>query len=920
MLMSKNSIILCLFFIILCGSKTYAEQYTLKGRVSDSLQDGLVAASVSLLDPKDSTLVVFNITNEQGLFNLSGIKSGNYLLQVALMGYYTHYQEVNVAEQTGKELGTIVLANNELGNTLDEVIVSGEKVPIRLRGDTLEYNAGSFKVKPDAVVEDLLKKMPGVEVDRNGNIKSMGKNVRKILVDGKEFFGDDPKVATKNLPADAVDKVQAFEKKSDASLFSGIDDGEREQTLNLVLKEGKKSGYFGEAKAGAGAQEQYETSLKAFKFRQKSQLAAMGMLNNINKFGFSLEDYFNFNGGLKSLAGNGGEIRLDADEMPVDVGQPITGKVQSGALALNYTMEPDPNRRLSVNYMGNGMRKLLDQYTRTQNFIPNGQFATEQQEQQQQSSLANRASVKWRQKSDSAYLAMINVYGLWGNNHATEESFSENYNSALRENYLDNHINRKGTKTEAGGDISLTQKRKGNWPVQKAILQAGYKRQDNREQWDNKIVYESPAREVQDQQYRNYGGRNGYASATLSAVRSLGKGYFLEPSALGNLQAELSNRKQGPVATPELPTDSLSPAFSRIVFNLNYGLTLKYIQKKQRWHIALKRADLWLNPVLNKQSLSQKHYAYFMPALFWETEPKMGKRISLSYNSSATAPSAAQMLPVTDYSNPLMLTKGNAALQPEYNHTLNASYMAFDQFSMSTFSASFRGNYTKNNIAYGRTVRADLSQQLQLMNTPYELSAQLSLDYSRPVKLLGLNISAGIDESWSQGQSPVNGIQNTNTSISHTLNLSFSNANSDVWDLRWGGSVNISDSRYSISSEMNNRYYNYSGFAQLAYRPVAQWNFNLSGDITHYTARSFDQPITVPILSAEITRYLLRSQRGAISLRVFDLLDKNKSVQRISQLNYLMEQRSNTIGRYLMLSFSYKLNRAGTPGAIKMGR
>lgn len=323
-----KKIILLIVLWIMSKSIVSAGQYNLRGRVTDSLQVALSGVSVALLDPRDSTLVGFSITNEQGIYTLTAIREGSYLMQMALMGYYTYYTTLEVNETIEKDLGLQVLSLNGRGTELDAVIVSGEKIPIRLKGDTLEYNAGSFKVKPDAVVEDLLKKMPGMQVDKNGNIQSMGKTVTKVLVDGKEFFGDDPKVATKNLPADAVDKIQSFEKKSDASLFSGIDDGAREQTLNLVLKDGKKTGYFGEAKAGGGIPGKYEGLLKAFKFRQKSQLATMGMFNNINKFGFSFEDYFNFNGGLSALAG--GEIRLDSDEMPVDLGSRFPEKYIPG--------------------------------------------------------------------------------------------------------------------------------------------------------------------------------------------------------------------------------------------------------------------------------------------------------------------------------------------------------------------------------------------------------------------------------------------------------------------------------------------------------------------------------------------------------------------------------------------------------------
>lgn len=913
-----HKIFFSLLLSVLLQSVALAGQHSLKGRVTDSLQIPLSGVSVALLDPQDSTLVGFSITDQQGIYTLTAIREGDYLMQVALMGYYTYYKPLSIVETMDKDLGVQVLQVNEQSSILDAVIVSGEKIPVRIKGDTLEYNAGSFKVKPDAVVEDLLKKMPGMQVDKNGNINAMGKQVTKVLVDGKEFFGDDPKVATKNLPADAVDKIQSFDKKSDASLFSGIDDGQREQTLNVILKDGKKTGYFGEAKAGGGLPGQYEGQLKAFKFRQKSQLAAMGMFNNINKFGFSFEDYFNFNGGLKALTG--GEISIDADEMPVDMGQPVTGDVHSGALTLNYMLEPDAQNRVTVNYMGNGMRKLLDQQTSSRNFLPDGSFATEQEDQSNSNNMVNRASVKWR-RQDSSSLITSNIYGLVKHNKESGTSLARNYNNTVLENLLDKTNGQKANKTEFAGDFNWMKKQKNKWPVLKAVLHGRYKHLDGIEEWRNRTVFQNPFAEINEAQYRNERGFETDGGAQFSAVRTLGKGYFLEPGLKGGITTETIRRQQGPLDPPQLIIDSLSPSFSQQVMNLTAELALKRIQQKQRWELSVKRADVWLNPSMNGQQLLSRHFAYFLPAAFWEKEPKTGTRLRFSYNTTATTPNTSQLMPVTDYRNPLMLTKGNAGLVPEYNHRLSAVYSSFDKFNMATFSASMHGNYTKDKIAYSRGISADLAQQLEFVNTPYQLSGQLDLAYSRPVNAIGLSFDVRLNEAWAQSISPVNQVDNRNNTLTHTLDLSFSNLRSDIWDLRWGGTVSLSDSRYSISKEMNNKYTNYSGFAQLSYRPAAAWNISLSGDITHYTARSFDQAFTIPLIGAELSRYIFAGQRGAISLKVFDLLDKNKAIQRSSQLNYLMESRSNTIGRYLMLSFSYRLSRAGsTPGGIKLQR
>ncbi len=242
-----------LFLLVILVNTAFVARagfYQVSGKISDSMGEPLNGASIALLNTEDSTLATFAISNK-GEFVIRDVQAGSYILQASMMGYYTEYRYVEVP-LPGQDMLYLRLKNNERTTLMNEVVISGERIPIRIKGDTLEYNAGSYKVKPNAVVEDLLRKLPGVQVDKEGNIKSMGKDVTRVLVDGKEFFGDDPKVATKNLPADAVDKVQAFERQSDQSFFSGIDDGDREQTLNLLLKPDKKDRVFWRSKRRAG--------------------------------------------------------------------------------------------------------------------------------------------------------------------------------------------------------------------------------------------------------------------------------------------------------------------------------------------------------------------------------------------------------------------------------------------------------------------------------------------------------------------------------------------------------------------------------------------------------------------------------------------------------------------------------------------
>lgn len=889
--------------------------HQVSGKLTDSAGAVLNGASVALLHTDDSTLATFAISNK-GEFVIRDVPVGTYILQASMMGYYTEYRHIEVPLAAQDKLH-LRLKNNDRATLMNEVVISGERIPIRVKGDTLEYNAGSYKVKPNAVVEDLLRKLPGVQVDKEGNIKSMGKNVTKVLVDGKEFFGDDPKVATKNLPADAVDKIQAFEKKSDQSLFSGIDDGDREQTLNLMLKPDKKTGYFGEATGGLGLPEQYDAGLKAFKFKPKSQIAALGMLNNINKFGFTMQDYLDYNGGIGSLMGEGGTMKINADDMPVDFGQPVTGKVTSGALGLNYSVTPRDGNRFNISYMGNGTKKLLDREVLSRNFTPAGNFDKNDRGQSDLENITNRISSSWRNQVDSFHMLSMKAYGKLGNKKEVQSGYSESYTGNTLQNRLDRNSRELGLESGLGASAALTKKINSKWQLLLAKVSADYSHGNDENQWQNNMQYVGPGSIFRDAQYQNNYSRLLKTGGSLSMVRNLGKGFYLEPQLAGNFEKEVSNREQG--LYNDRITDSLSPQFYRDVWSISPGLLLRSNKKILKWNIGLKAEMMRLSPYINETGVVATRYSYLLPTAFLEWNRNNGERLSLHYNTDVTAPAAGQLMPYTNYTNPLTRTSGNIGLRPEYAHNVNISYSNFDQFTMTSLFASVNATYTLNKIDWSRKVNADLSQDLTMVNTPYAAQLSLNGQYSRPVRRLGINANIGLSESWRRAVSPVNGVENTNNTLVHELELEFNNLNNEVLDIRGGVKANISNARYSLNKELNNNYYNYTGFASVAFQPNVHWYFNLAADITHYTAQSFDAPVTIPILKAEVSRYVLPNQRGTITLRGFDLLNRNKSVQRISQMNYLIEQRSNVIGRYVMLFFAYKLNRAGkVPGSIQI--
>lgn len=904
--------------LLLAGSTAaIAQSLTVTGYVTDTAGKPMGSASVALLQTSDSTMTAFGVSNSSGYFEVKGAPKGDYLLQVAMMGYYTSYRKVTLPMSNDGTVGLVTLQENP--SALGEVVVSGEKIPIRLKGDTIEYNASSFKVKPNAMVEDLLRQLPGVEVDRDGNIRSQGKDVKKVLVDGKEFFGDNPKVATKNLPADAISKVQTFDKRSDQSQFTGIDDGQRDQTINLELKDGKKTGHFGELKAGGGTDNRYEAAAKIYQFRKKTQLAALGTLNNINEFGFSMEDYIDLNGGLSSLLNGSGQFNIsNADDVPVNFGQPTTGNIASGAAGLNYSWEPRTNNRFNINYMGNGADKDLDQRTNTQNFTPGSTFIRDEQARELTASRNHGLNARWRNDIDSMHQVTWTASGGFKTSHRDRNALTESLRDQLLQNRLRSDATTNGHTFTAATTLGYTQKLKGGWPVFRANAGFSYERALARLEWNNLTEFFDPGTSLTDQQFQENTSEQMKGNAGMALVRSLGKGLYLEPELIGAYDRDLIRRRQGMLPEGGNLFDSLSPDFYRNAWSATPKLSLRKSTQKTQWSVSLGYESTWMTPVFNSNAGQTGLYQYWVPSLFWQRSLGLGRMINFSYRTDVRLPAASQLLPVVNSANPLERLTGNSTLRPEYVHRANVSYNRFDQFTMSSFFAYLNMNYTTDKINWDRTINPDLSQDLRLVNTGYEANITGNISAGTPIRSLGIGIDGSLQESFARAVSPVNGVDNINTTWNHTFELSFNNRKKDRWDVNIGGKINISDSRYSLNKELNNTYYNYTGFAQLSYRPDDHWYFTASADLTHYTARSFDEPVTIPLLKAEVSRTFLKNDRGMLTLKGFDLLNRNTYVQRISQLNYLMDQRSNTIGRYVMLTFSYRLNRAGNaPGKGK---
>ncbi|MGB0166746.1 MAG: outer membrane beta-barrel protein, partial [Luteibaculum sp.] len=888
---------------------------SVQGTVLDTAGNVLPYSTVALLYPTDSTLAYFGITNSEGAFKIDQVAPENYLIQASYLGFANYFSNIN-SEALKQDLFLAPIQLQMKAVNLDGVEVTGTQAPILIKSDTIVYNASSFRTKPTDNVEQLLKKMPGMEVDRDGTVKAQGEEVKKVLVDGKEFFGNDPKMATRNLPASSVKKVEVFDKKSDVAEFTGVDDGQRTKTINLEMKEDQKQGLFGDVKAGYGTNDRYELGASVYKYSEKTQVSGLAMLNNINEFGFSISDYLNFQGGLLNSGGNV-NFRIDGNSgTPLNVGQPQNGNLRSGALGLNLNHEFSEGKDFNVNYMLSGSNRFTTSATNSVQYTPDAAFNISEDSKDIDKNLTHTVSTRWKNEVDSLNRFILTARG----NLTDANSFSQSFRNSNRDgggifNALDRNLNSdsRGFRTEATA----------TW-VRKSA---------------NKV------------------GRNWYASTTLSLSESIPQTNWLNTTQIGmgnqvvtQTTEDFFRRDTEGSRQLQLKYNWNEPIFKQHYLDLGVELngTQEYYNRKEELlrdesevsrpkefsvqNIASYVADIgwkWNNDktsfslgsgfqslaidrsydVADTSEITDKlDLLYLNPYLRIRHEFARGKRLNFSYNAKPTNPAINRVAPLRDLTNPLAVNLGNLSLEPEFTHTGNLFFMIYDAFSFTSVFANINSTYTENAIVQQKQIDSQtLVQESQPVNFGDRSSLGGSLGFSTPIKPLGISFDTDIESQLTDGNSIINGQTNGVNSVMYGMSASIGNRKKEVVDAEIGYNWEQTDTKYSLQSRLNNRYTKQGVFADLSLYFGDKWVISSSFDYSRYSNSQVNNSVSVPLWNAELTRNFLENNRGSLTLQVFDILNRNTGVEQFASENYIGQQVSNVLNQYFMLTFNYKL-------------
>lgn len=906
----KSEKCLLMLLMILFSPMAFAQQsgVNVTGSVVEQGSDTPIEqATVRLLNVKDSAMVRGVVSARNGSFTLKNVKKGSYLLHITFIGYDPLYQPLQI---TGKKnpvnVGKLELSDGAI--ELGEAVVIGKAPEVTVRNDTVEYNADSYKVTEGSVLEDLLKKMPGVEVDSEGKITVNGKEVKKVMVDGKEFFSDDPKVASKNLPAKMIDKLQVLDKKSDMAQMTGFDDGEEETVINLTVKPGMKQGWFGNAYGGYGSKDRYEGNAMVNRFVNNDQITFMGGANNTNNMGFS-----DLASTMFSDMGGGGGRRGG-----FGAGSGITS---SGNAGLNFSKEFKPDKltlggNTRYSHSDNDARSKSDR----QNILPGNSSSYDNSEAMSRTKSDN-FGVDFRLEWKPDTMTQLIFRPSFSLSHSMNDNFSDattldNERDTVNTNKSSNYSESNGYNLNASIDFSRKLNNKGR--VFSATLSGGnsdsYSDGMNRSdivyfnQTDalkNSIIDQRSRYDNKGFNYRAYVswvepiGHNNFIQATYSISQrkqeALKNVYNQDADGIYNvLDSAYSQSYRNNFISQRA---SLSFKSQRAKFNYTIGLNLDPSYSSSENFVGDTTLSKITRKVVNLSPMAQFNYMF---------DKRTNLRIM--YNGRTSQPSMTQLQPVADISDPTNITIGNPDLNPRYTNNVFIRFQQFTPEKQRAFMIMANGSYIINDIVS----YTSYNQETGVKTTTYKnvngnYSGNVRMMLNTPLKNKKFSINSMTMASFANSNGYINEEKNTNRNLilSERGGIDF---RSSYLDLGVNGNIRYNATSNSLQKENNQNTFNYgAGGYTTIYLPL---DFKIESDVNWSTNSGYGDGFkqNEVLWNASASKSFLKNNQGTLRFKIYDILRQRSNISRSVTASYIQDSEYNTLGSYFMVHFIYRFS------------
>lgn len=924
------------FFAFKLYPQTNNNYYDVKGRVIDK-ESQLPLEGVGIILKQNDTIRRQIVTNNKGFFKLELLSKGVYQLQFSFLGYKTYMMDLILNKN--EWLGEIKLEQTE--TTLPEIKINETQNRAIQNGDTTEIKANAFKVNVDATAEDLLKKMPGI-TSENGTLKAQGEEVKKVLVDGKEFFGDDPTIALKNIPADMIEKVQLYGKLSDKASFTGFDDGSEQKTINIITNKSKRNGQFGKAYAGYGYNRVYQGGGNFNKLKNTFKLSVIAMSNNINEQNFSMQDIAGVagasgggggqrgQGGLRGAGGMGGPSFNNSQRQNNEASNFLVnnqaGIATTYAAGINYIDQYNLKTTINASYFFN-YAENFNQGLITRQYLTGREAKQLYQEESQSNSFNtnHRFVIKLGYNPDSSNQIILNSRAAIQLNSSYKQQIG---NTIINNNIINNSFNQTNTKVNAPTiSNSILWLHKFNKALRTFSIELN---QSTTQNYPNNYLYSAQSFLLP------YFNDTTYSLFSTSVIKSNTTGAsisFTEPIKNKNHQIELSfnprytNANTGKNTSMFNPLSNtydsyqpnLSNLFSNTLYTLNQGINYRFTN--EAWNITFGTSYQWTalngNQNLPNVFIVKKNFRNILPNARLQIKLNKNNTLRVFYRTDVTIPTTSQLQTVIDNSNPQLITTGNNNLNQSFNQRLGMRYNyinatnSHNVFVMAVYNTSINyiTTYTlvlKNDTMLNNVLLKQGSQLSMPFNTKGYQAFRTFVSYGLPVSIIKCNSNFFVGYTYNKTPAIINDKNYFTYNNNYNVGFNISSNISEKVDFNVGPNImyaqvisynkqNISQSDYVISQiTFKGQWIFYKGFF-----------IHTNGSYNKYNGLNSKFNVDYSLISGGLGVKFLKNNSGEIRLMIFDILNQNNNINRTVTEAYTEDAQNLVLKRYYMLTFTY---------------
>jgi Outer membrane protein beta-barrel family/Carboxypeptidase regulatory-like domain len=908
-----------LFFILLLAtgfaqfSFSQSKGGSITGKIADTTgkQQDLSQASVSVTPVNNPAGAQFVVTNKQGAFTVRNLKPGNYSLIISFEGYQAVYKKFTI-DTAVINLGTMNLQRQT--DQMATVIV--EAPPMKVKGDTVEYNASMYATKPNAVAEDLLKKFPGIQVDASGNITAQGETVQRVLVNGKRFFSDDPKLATRNLPPDIIEKVQVFDDLDDQSKFSGFDDGNRVKTINFTTKKDKRQGYFGRTVAGAGTNADYDESINMHRFDNDQQISVLAQANDINKQNFTIQDILGSSG---SRRGNGNATAATNQTSP--------GITTVWAGGVNYKDDWGPKTDITGSYFYNFQHLSNNGSTTSfKSFNSSDSSNTSNSNQSAfQRTTNQRIYLNLEQKFDSnnSLVFRPNLTFQKSNPEGSSDSRTVDQNGSPITSTVGSSSSTLSGFNINGSNLTFRHKFKQPFRTFSIDINGTVNQNQGDGYYKSTNQYFKLERVDSLNQYYNDSLHTYNISPTLSYTQPVAKNQVIELNYnyAWNKNNTINNTYDYVDATKNYDSfDSLFSNSYKFTSNSN-RFTLNYRIQNPKFNLNFGSGIQFLdfNSHNTTKDITVTHdYVNVTPTVNFRYSFSKTTRLQFFYQGRTGNPNANQLQPLTTTTDSINFTVGNPNLKPQFTHSLRMLYSSFDPGTQNVLFATINASTIVNDIQSSiiNNQKGGATTTYINLNGTYNISGYFNYGFALKKPKSNLNLITNINYSQSQNlvdtaafNAPVVFLHDytKNTSLAETI--SWTTNIRKNFDMNFSYKINYNIARNSLNPQQNLDYLTQVFSAEITAYTNSGWLIATTFDYTNTNTHVAGYNASIPLLSPSIAKSIFKKKNGEIRLTTFDLLNANTSVSKTANQSGYTASRTNTLSRYLMLTFTWNLNK-----------